>query len=90
MSPIGPILALLTAHRPTENGKRKTIEPMNAIQNLLAQVDHAGITLTPGMAEGVERGHPRMIAYVANLVALRGKRPAIEPREDGGPLEKDK
>ena len=42
------------------------------------------------MAEGVERGNPRMIAYVANLVALRGKRPAIEPRENGGPLEKDK
>ena len=42
------------------------------------------------VAEGVERGNPRMIAYVANLVALRGKRPAIEPREDGGPLEPKK
>ena len=63
---------------------------MTAIHNLLAQVDHAGINLTPGMAEGVARGNPRMIAYVANLVALRGKRPAIEPREDGGPLEPKK
>ena len=58
-----------------------------AVRRLERQAEEAGIRLTPGMAEGLARGNARMIAYVADLIALRGLKPAVQPRYDGGPVE---
>ena len=62
-------------------------QPAQAVDRLLQQAEEADIRLTPGMAEGLANGNPRMIAYVADLIAVRGIHPAIETRHDGGPLE---
>ncbi len=61
-----------------------------AVDRLFHQADAAGIRLTLAMAEGLANGSPRMIAYVADLIAVRGLRPAIETRHDGGQLEPGK
>ena len=53
---------------------------------LLRQADEAGVRLTHAMAEGVANGRPRMMAYVAGLIAVRGRRPVVQPRFDGGPV----
>ena len=61
------------------------LEP--AVRRLERQAEEAGVRLTPGMAEGLARGNARMIAYVADLIALRGLKPAVQPRYDGGPVQ---
>ncbi len=62
----------------------------HAVDRLFQQAEDADIRLTPGMAEGLARGNPRMIAYVADLISLRGRRPAIETRHDGGAMQPGK
>ncbi len=65
-------------------------QPGHAVDRLFHQAEEADIRLTPAMAEGLARGHPRMIAYVADLISLRGRRPAVEPRHDGGAVQPGK
>ena len=49
--------------------------------------EHESPSLALLRQAGEANGHPRMMAYVAGLIAVRGRRPVVQPRFDGGPVQ---
>lgn len=59
----------------------------DAVEQLFQQAERAGIRLTPGLVAGLAQGDPRAIAYLADMIAGMGGRPAVEPRYEGGEVK---